>query len=744
MSLVVIDNGTIVQSPHSYYLWAGHFSTACRDGFIVQYIQKIIPKNCIMVIPACDGDIMKNKTVHSIDWNIIQPYIDKAKEENKVFILGTLAQIKQEPDINYLYIPLDDNFFEYGVISQFKQESLPLWETRSSDLCYRGGCSGMDDDRTSIRIRVVEKIYEYNKNTNVRLIQQWRPPNIPDEYFADKLDYTEFLKYKIFFIIDGNVIASNHMWGFGSGCVPFLISNGTCWFSEYIIPYIHYIPVNYDLSNLIEQIEFIKNNDTIAKQIAMNALEFTKKYFSSEFQKAHVLKNINKFFTDMEIADNYKRLEQYNEAIIYYKKFVSTNIDKNMLYTAYNNMGSCYHSMNKPDEMLESYVEAYKMNPNKLENLYNIISYYRNTNNNTMAYLYYKLTENINDDVIYKWKCYYEYTFFSYYLGIRNIDKMFTYILNNCSDGTVINTILTNLKFYITILKPQYTKDISYKTKYNVNDVEYDFNSSSACIIYNDMKTGYLLNNRLVNYTIHPNGYFIFNNKLVTLNRHLTLDLDLNIINDNIIKTDSMNNYISGVEDIRIFRYNDSIRYIGTAVHKEGNIGIVHGEYNMELKSTEIKPQFNINSTCEKNWVYVNYKGELCVIYKWFPLQICKINNDTNLLELFEEKVSLNIFSQVRGTTCSAVYDNMNWFVLHISTHESMRQYYHMIVIYDMNMELVKYSAPFKLEGDRIEYCMGIIVEETRVIMSYSTNDGTTKLAVYDKNYIDNLLCCYK
>ena len=39
------------------------------------------------------------------------------------------------------------------------------------------------------------------------------------------LKSTDYLQYKIFFIVDGNCIASNHMWGFATGCVPFIISN---------------------------------------------------------------------------------------------------------------------------------------------------------------------------------------------------------------------------------------------------------------------------------------------------------------------------------------------------------------------------------------------------------------------------------------------------------------------------------------------------------------------------------------
>ena len=79
------------------------------------------------------------------------------------------------------------------------------------------------------------------------------------------------------------------MWGFASGCVPFLISSGKCWFTHLIKPYVHYIPVNYDLSNLIEQIDYIQNNDDVAESIASAALQFSKDFFSSEYQKKYLM-----------------------------------------------------------------------------------------------------------------------------------------------------------------------------------------------------------------------------------------------------------------------------------------------------------------------------------------------------------------------------------------------------------------------------------------------------------------------
>ena len=296
---VLFEDGKLIHTFNDV-LWNGLFSRALPNGQIMQYIQSCLPSNTVFLIPQCDGNINRYKTNKNdrlwIDWDKqIKPYIEYAKSKNKIFILGTLCQLDVEPDCNYLYIPLDDTFFQYGVTHFFNKEILPPWETRSSELCWRGGCSGFGGLK-SIRVRFVDKIYNYNATTNVRLCPHWREgKNIPDHFFDINMYHTEFFKYKIFFIVDGYCIASNHMYGFAACCVPFLISNAVCWFTDLIIPYTHYIPINYDLSNLIEQIEWVKTHDEEAKKIAENAYQFAETYFSSEYQKKYIKDSIKKF-----------------------------------------------------------------------------------------------------------------------------------------------------------------------------------------------------------------------------------------------------------------------------------------------------------------------------------------------------------------------------------------------------------------------------------------------------------------
>jgi hypothetical protein len=273
---------------HYTYLWYGHFSIAHSNGSIVQFVTnylKQINKPTIFLLHSCDGNISKDEI------------IEETKEHydclNQTLIVSTLAQREEESGINYLYFPLDDGFFENGISHYFDINTQPLWEERSAIAYWRGACSG-NDGKESIRCKVVGELINY-EFANAKLVKNgWENgKGIPENHFSNAVHHSEFSKYKIFMIIDGNCIASNHMWGFASGCVPFLISNAKCWFTPYLVPFVNYIPIQYDLSDLREKIEWVINNDSEARKIAEGALLFSRTIFSSEFQKQYLKDRID-------------------------------------------------------------------------------------------------------------------------------------------------------------------------------------------------------------------------------------------------------------------------------------------------------------------------------------------------------------------------------------------------------------------------------------------------------------------
>ena len=52
------------------------------------------------------------------------------------------------------------------------------------------------------------------------------------------------------------------------------------WFIQYLKPYVHYIPLAQDLSNLTETLYWVRDNPEKVYEIAMNAQAFGKQYLT--------------------------------------------------------------------------------------------------------------------------------------------------------------------------------------------------------------------------------------------------------------------------------------------------------------------------------------------------------------------------------------------------------------------------------------------------------------------------------
>ena len=471
------------------------------------------------------------------------------------------------------------------------------------------------------------------------------------------------------------------------------------------------------------------------------------------------------------LANSYHDCGRFGEAINAYKKRIEFGGWKEEVWYSYYRIGLCYKKMGKNDDAIKYWMEGYNFYPERLEGLYELINYYRINSKHKLGEMIYDQSKKILDlnlkrdnylflhDDIYTNKIYYEYTVFAAYLGVKNVNYEVVQVLNNSKDDGEVNNMLQNMKFYKDILIQKSRIIFDNKIISSINNEDVTLISSSSCLIQNNNKDGYKMNVRYVNYHIDNNGSYLNCDKhIITINKYVELDKYFNVINDKFLNLQFDNRRYIGIEDVRIFNdiETQKMLFIGSGFHQNNKIGIVTGCYDIEtncLNCSEITPNFK-NSDCEKNWVFVEYKKSTHVIYSWHPLMICKMDLNLKNIELTEKREMPNFFSRIRGSTCGFkyiknIYETKNenvtigeelWFVTHIVSYENPRHYYHSIVVFDENMKLLRYSAPFKFEGDPIEYCLSIVVEDEQVIINYSTWDRTTRIGIYDKKYIDSIV----
>ena len=459
------------------------------------------------------------------------------------------------------------------------------------------------------------------------------------------------------------------------------------------------------------------------------------------------------------LANTYHDSGDYKNAIEIYKKRIKFGGWNQEVWYSYYRIGLCYKQMQNIPEYINALLDAYNYLPDRLEALHDLISHYRYLGKNKVSKLFYDSAKqilnknnNIDDYLflsndVYKYKLYYEYTIIAGYNNIKNINDEVITILNNTSDSHIYNNLFSNMKFYKDVLIPSKLIDLNFSVGVHVCDKTIKFTSSSSSIIKHSVNDQYLMNIRAVNYRIDDRGcYHDCDVHIISVNKMVVLSKDFEILNEKLFDLDFCDRRYIGVEDMKIFNdvTTNELTYIGTGYHANNQIGIVTGKYDL-LKDNlspvvEITSSFN-NNSCEKNWVFVDYLNSTHIIYKWFPLQICKLDNDTNSISVVETKQNMpRIFSHTRGSSCGFKYNNELWFVLHLVSYEEPRHYYHLLAVFNENLDLMRYSAPFKFKGEPIEYSLGLIVEDSRVLITYSVWDRTTKLAVYDKTYVENLL----
>lgn len=460
------------------------------------------------------------------------------------------------------------------------------------------------------------------------------------------------------------------------------------------------------------------------------------------------------------LANSYHDCGRFVEAINVYKKRIELGGWNEEVWYSYYRIGNCFKNMGKYEDAIYYWLNGFNFYSERLEGLYEIIQHYRITSKHKLADIFYKEARKILDlnknrdnylflhEDVYASKIYYEYTIIAAYLGISDVKYEIVKVLNNSRDRTEINNMLTNMKFYKNELKLSSKFIIDNTIQININNEPTTFYSSSSCLIPNTLGTGYKMNIRYVNYYIDSHGNYLNCDKyIISINKYIEFDKEMNVVCEKMMEMKFEDRRYIGIEDVRIFNdiETNELLFIGTGFHQSNKIGIVTGKYDIEncsMDYDEIHANFN-NSSCEKNWVFINYKESTHIVYDWYPLRICKINSTNNELSLVEKREMPCIFSNIRGSTSGFTYSMSSgekeiWFVTHLVSYETPRHYYHVIVVFDVNMNLLRYSAPFKFEGLPIEYCLSIIVEDERVLINYSTWDRTTRIGVYDKKYIES------
>ena len=212
-----------------------------------------------------------------------------------------------------------------------------LWEDRKPIAMFRGSSTGFGvtiETNPRLKVAFLSSLGEKDTDGFPFLdagITQWktRPRKIKGSEFLQTIEHDTFpfklvnkltpeeqTKYKYVINIDGHVSAFRLSLEMSMGCCILLVeSEYRMWFSGEIKPYVHYVPVNRDLSDLIEKIKWCKTHDNECKNMAENC----KKYYDEKLGKECILDYLKTTLEELKIiGGNYKyannpSILRYNE-----------------------------------------------------------------------------------------------------------------------------------------------------------------------------------------------------------------------------------------------------------------------------------------------------------------------------------------------------------------------------------------------------------------------------------------------
>jgi hypothetical protein len=285
----------------------------------------------------------------------------------------------------------------------------------------------------------------------------------------------------------------------------------------------------------------------------------------------------------------------------------------------------------------------------------------------------------------------------------------------------------------------------------STNTYEYpmieNFGPGSASYLY--FKGEHLLNTRYINYNIlhngcydikEPNGIIISKNVFSKLNSNLE-PIHFIEMKENNMRLPSNRCYIYGLEDIRLYTAGDTLKFIATNVNYSptGYNRMIIGEYDITDYSFKncivAKPPYE--TICEKNWIPLLQNGREYFIYKWFPLEIGRMNTENELKIEIRHEIKSPWFHKVRGS--SIFIENGEHLVglVHFSEETTPRRYYHMLVSLEKDtFKPLKYSEIFHFQHLGIEFCIGFTIQNGEYVFWISQMDREPLMISMDVNKI--------
>lgn len=256
----------------------------------------------------------------------------------------------------------EDGKFFTGFCRDYRYNFNTEWSKKIPTAIFRGsstGCGVTIDTNPRLKISYLSSVSPVENGYKLldAGITKWnlRPRKVIGQKILQMIEPNKKLEasemsvekqshYKYIVNIDGHVSAFRLSLEMSTGCTLLLVkSKYIMWFRKYLVEYVHYVPIEEDLSDLFDKIRWCREHDKECEKIAENA----KSFYNTYLRKDGILDFIQElfynikqetgeyFYNSLKISDIVQNLETkiaVNRGISSNLKFYLPNVDIQEIY----------------------------------------------------------------------------------------------------------------------------------------------------------------------------------------------------------------------------------------------------------------------------------------------------------------------------------------------------------------------------------------------------------------------------
>ena len=213
-------------------------------------------------------------------------------------------------------------------IQLYKEGNVSEWKHKKPTVIWRGSLTGvkngLDRQQTAThlaggpRIQVVRQYYNGNVSQVDVAFQkgpsttQWAPHAYKQDARLIRETHTSMfdqLKFKYILMLEGNDVATGLKWQLASNSVVFMAKPTTVSFlmEDLLVPFVHYVPLKDDYSDIVEMVEWARKNDKMCKWISEQATLYMERLWISKQAKTEYT------IIKKKLGDSYH--EKFGEAL---------------------------------------------------------------------------------------------------------------------------------------------------------------------------------------------------------------------------------------------------------------------------------------------------------------------------------------------------------------------------------------------------------------------------------------------